>query len=216
MGRLGKHGLVRGCPAIFLLACTPAPPAAPVPPPKNPAAAFVDDPKPLRFHSARFELFLPLPDGHAWKIDDHHSQYLVATHPATQSTITLGLWGETELMNRQKCEASARARGLVKDEELQTVADEVIVGPGPYDSHINVAALSGMKPHTTLAGHAFLFGGHLRKCLFVHYETRTREGDDEVSLSARLAVARLEILGGLKVEAFDVPVLSSPRATPPP
>lgn len=177
----------------------------------DPAAAFLTDVKPLRFHSARFELSVPFPDGHAWKIDDHKTPLLVATHAGTDATLTLGLWTEKDLMNRQKCEAEARVRGLVHDDDFQTVADEVIVGPAEYDSHVTIAALPGTLAHHTVSGHAFLFGAHLRKCLFVHYETREREGENEATLSARLAVARLQILGGIRMEAFDAPPLGRPR-----
>jgi hypothetical protein len=166
---------------------------------------FTEDPKPLPFRSARFELTVPFPDGHGWRIDDHRTPLLVATHAATDSTLTLGLTPEQALMNRQRCEALARERGLVHDDSFQTVADEVIVGPGPYDSHVTVSALPGAAPHRSLSGHVFLFGAYMRKCLFVHYETKEREGEDEAALSARLAVARLQMIGAIRVEAFDVP-----------
>jgi hypothetical protein len=175
------------------------------------APTFMTDTKPLRFHSARFELTVPLPDGHAWKIDDHHGPLLVATHPATSATLTLGISEEPELTNRQKCEAAARTRGLVHDADFQTVDDEVIVGPGPYDSHIVVDAVPSTVPHHVLAGHVFLFGGYMKKCLFVHYETLVRDGEDATTLSDRLAVARLQILGGIRVEAFDVPNIAEKR-----
>jgi hypothetical protein len=165
----------------------------------------MSDLKPLRYHSARFELTVPLPDGRGWKIDDHKTAMLVATHAATDSTFTLGMSGEPDLMNRQRCEALAHTRGLVHDADLQTVADEVIVGPGPYDTHIVVAALPGTTPHRAVSGHVFLFGSYIRKCLFAHYETLQRPGEDEATLSARLAVARLQILGGIGVETFSKP-----------
>ena len=185
--------------------------SAPLPtiaaPPPVAAASFTDDPRPLHYHSARFELTVPFPDGHGWKIDDHHAPQLVATHAATESTLTLELTTESALTNRQRCEAFARERGLVHDDALQTVADEIIVGPGSYDSHVTVAALPATAPHRSTSGHVFLFGGYMRKCLFVHFETKEREGEDEAALSTRLAVARLQILGGIKVEAFDEPTL---------
>ena len=189
--------------AIGLGCGAPAAPTATVPGPK--VVTFTEDPKPLPFHSARFELTVPFPDGHGWRIDDHHTPLLVAHHPSTDSTLTLGLTPEAELMNRQRCEAAARERGLVHDDGFQTVADEVIVGPGPYDSHITVSALPGAAPHRSLSGHVFLFGAYMRKCLFVHYETNERDGEDEAALSARLAVARLQLIGGIRVQAFDVP-----------
>ena len=175
-------------------------------------AAFLNDPKPLRFHSARFELSLPLPDGHGWKIDDHKAPVLVATHAATDATLTVAIWTAPELMNRQHCEDEARKRDLVHDAELQTVADEIVVGPGSYDTHVTVAALPSTVAHRTLSGHVMAFGGHMKKCFFLHYETREREGEDEATLSARLAVARLQILGGVKVEVFDAPVTANGRA----
>jgi len=181
--------------------------AAPAVPVVDTGAAFLNDPKPLRFHSARFELTVPFPDGHGWKIDDHRGPLLVATHAATGATLTLGISVEPELMNRQRCEAAAHTRGLVRDADLQTVADEVIVGPGPYDTHITVAALPAAAAHRVVSGHVFLFGAHMKKCLFAHYETLEREGEDEAALSARLAVARLQMLGGIRVEAFDRPDL---------
>jgi hypothetical protein len=209
LARNSSHGLACLLAASVLGCRAAAPgPAAPLP---DPAALFLTDLKPLRFHSARFELSIPFPDGHAWKIDDHRTPLLVATHAATSATFTLELWSEPELMNRQRCEASARTRGRVLDTSFQTVADEVIVGPGPYDTHITVAALPSSLPHRTLSGHVFLFGAYMRKCLFAHYETVEREGEDEATLSARLAVARLQILGGIRVEAFDVPDVARTR-----
>jgi hypothetical protein len=195
---------------VALLGCAEQPPPAKGPP-VDPGAAFLNDPKPLRYRSARFELSLPLPDGRGWKIDDHKTPMLVATHAATDGVVTLDLGMRPELMNRQRCEADARARRLVNDADLQTVADEVIVGPAQYDSRVAVMVAPGANPHQALAGHVYLFGSYLRKCLFVHYETRQRPGENEETLSARLAVARLQILGGIKVEAFDAPDLRGPR-----
>lgn len=194
---------------LVLVAGAVACSAPPVPviaaPPPITRVTFTTDPKPMRYHSARFELSLPLPDGHGWKIDDHGTPLLVATHAATDATVTLGISVEPDLMNRQRCEAAAHARGLVHDDDLQTVADEVIVGPGPYDTHVTVAALPSSTEHRVISGHVMLYGAYMKKCLFVHYETRQREGEDEAALSARLAVARVQIMGGIRLEAFDAP-----------
>src|SRR5207302_616791 len=48
--------------------------------PESGAPRFPDEPKLLHFHSKRFALSLPLPDGRAWRIDDHSHVELVATH----------------------------------------------------------------------------------------------------------------------------------------
>ena len=202
------------CAALMACGGAEPPPRAAAAPTVDPAAAFMNDLHPQRFHSARFELTIPFPDGRVWKIDDHRTPLLVATHAPTESTLTLGIWSDPELMNRQKCEAAARTRGLVGDADFQTVADEVIVGPGPYDTHVTVAALPSEVPHRTASGHIFLFGGYMRKCLFAHFESHERLGEDEAALSARLAVARLELLGGIRVEAFDAPTLAPRRRAP--
>ncbi len=196
---------------VALAACA-QPTAAAVAPAADPAAAFLHDLRPLRFHSARFGLSVPFPDGHGWRIDDHRTPLLVATHAATDATVTLGVFGQPVLMNRQRCEDDARARGLVKDADLQTVADEVVALPASFDSHVTVAALPSQTPHRSTAGHIFLFGASLKSCLFVHYETRERPGEDEAALSARLAVARLELVGGIRMD----PPLTAPPLTPPP
>jgi hypothetical protein len=197
---------VAACIASSVLAASCASPP-PIPPARAGAmpSLFLSDPRPERYHSARFELSLPLPDGHGWKIDDHHGPMLVATHEATAARLTVAITTEADLMNRQRCEAVARERGLVRDADFQTVADEVIVGPSLFDSHVTVAALPSTVPHRSTSGHVFLFGARVHKCLFLHYETNELVGDDAAALSSRLAVARLQIVDGIRVESFDSP-----------
>ncbi len=168
--------------------------------------AFPDEPGALlRYHSLRFKLSVALPDGRAWKIDDHHARELVATHAPTRSTLTLYTFSEPELMNRQLCEARSREAGLVTLDEPRTVADETTTGPDAYDTRIWIALEAGVAPGPTLTGHAFLFGAYIRKCLFVHYATSVPSGKDEPTLTSRLATARLLILAGLRMEPFDEP-----------
>jgi hypothetical protein len=195
--------------AVFVTSCTrPPPPEAPKPPP-----LFLTDTHPKSFHSARFELRVPLPDGHAWRIDDHTSPFLVATHAATGSKVTLGTFALPELANRQKCEAASKERGLVpKQTALSTLEEAVTVGPGAYDTHLVVALEPGTSPQAVV-GHVFMFGGFIRKCFFAHYATVIAPGEDETTLSTKLAIARLQILGGVTLEAFDKPKreVESPR-----
>ncbi len=178
-------------------------------------AAFLDADKPLkRYHSARFKLSIPLPDGPAWKIDDHSGPALVATHAPTSSTLTVLTTIERELMNREKCEARARASGLVpegaRSAELRTVEDLATIGPEAYDTRIWVALQPGSKPSTPLRGHVLVFGAYVRKCLFVHYESAVPSDKLEDVLSARLATARLRIVGGIALEPFDEPRRDKP------
>jgi hypothetical protein len=167
---------------------------------------FPDEPHALlRYHSLRFGLSVPLPDGHAWKIDDHKSPALVAEHPPTRSTLTLQAFTEPEVMNRQKCEERARSMGLVSLRDPRTVEDVVTALPGAYDSRVWVALESGRSSEAPLSGHVFLIGAFVRKCLFVHYATEVASEREESLLTSRLAVARLRILGGIEVDLFDQP-----------
>jgi hypothetical protein len=205
---------------LALAACAGAGPPAVQPPATGEVASpsgdipFPEDDKPLkRFHSARFKLSIPLPDGPAWKIDDHTRPQLVATHAPTSSKLTLMTVIEPELMNRQKCEARARESGLVPGDgvgdggtgALRTVEDEVTIGPEAYDTRVWVTLQPGGKAGASLRGHVFAFGAYVRKCLFVHYESEVSTDKQEDVLSARLATARVRIVGGLGLEPFDEP-----------
>ncbi len=165
----------------------------------------------LRYHSVRFKLSVPLPDGHAWKIDDHHDRALVANHAPTRSTLTVLAWSEPELMSRQKCQARATEMGLLSLEDPHTIEDQTTVGPDAFDSRIWIVLEAGRSPTAALRGHALLIGGYIRKCLLVHYATDVATEKDEPMLTSRLAVARLRILGGVRMEPFDEP----PRARGP-
>lgn len=103
-------------------------------------------------------------------------------------------------MNRDRCEARARAMGLVPKAPLTTVEEQVYVGPEAYDSRIWVAVDAGV-PGGGIEGHAFLFGAFLRSCLIVHLSTRIPSAKDEAVLSSRLAVANARVLRGVTVGA---------------
>lgn len=141
---------------------------------------------------------IPLPDGHAWKIDDHHGAELVAVHPPTDSRLVLVATQEEELMNRHRCSERARARGWFDERALATVEDRVQVGPDAYDSRVWVAV--DATPRKSLVGHVFLFGAFLRQCLLVHLTTTVPTREDESVLATRLAVGSARIAGGITVD----------------
>jgi hypothetical protein len=193
-----------GIAALFVVsACeasaTPPQPVVPPPPVAAKAVAFASsDARWGKFHSKRFRLQLPLPDGKTWRIDDHSKEELVATHEATHTRLRLLATKEEELVNRAKCEERARARGWVTG-ELTTVEDAVTVGPEAYDSRMWVA-LAVARPGAPLAGHVYLFGAFIRSCLLVHVTTDVPGANDEDVLSARLAVARARIVTGIRLD----------------
>jgi hypothetical protein len=158
-----------------------------------------------KFHSIRFRLSVPLPDGKKWKIDDRAQPELHAVHEATHSRLVLYAWNEGELMNRARCEDRARGRGLVAD-GLATVEDAVTVGPEAFDTRVWVAVKAGKDHESPMVGHVFAFGAFIRRCLFVDFQSEVSSGKDEEILSSRLAVVKVRLLGGLALDA--------PRTTP--
>jgi hypothetical protein len=170
---------------------------------RPPEVAFSDDPHPLpHYHSKRLALTVPLPDGHAWRIDDHTLPELVATHEPTHSRLVLAVFRADELVGRSQCEALARDRRLVPDGKLHTLEDAVDITQDGYDTRIWVAVEPGSGPTSPLVGHVLAFGGFLRKCYVFHYSTEVGGAADEPVLSARLAYARERILGGMKLDPF--------------
>ena len=152
-----------------------------------------------RYHSKRFQLSFPLPDGKAWRIDDHSRPSLFAVHEATSSRVWVQATQEDELVNRQKCEDRARALGWVASTKLTTVEDQTTVGPEAYDSRIWVA-LDAAKPGGAIEGHVYLFGAFIRRCLLVHVSTLVPSAKDEDVLSERLALARARIVRALTLD----------------
>ncbi|MBX3207916.1 MAG: hypothetical protein KF764_22915 [Labilithrix sp.] len=152
-----------------------------------------------KFHSKRFQATIPLPDGRAWKIDDHRGAELVAVHAPTDSRLTLVATQEDELMNRQRCEQRARDRGWVMKPTLSTVEDRVTVGPDAYDSRVWVA-IDPAGEGGTIEGHVFLFGAFLRRCLLVHLATRVPSTKDDEVLASRLAVGSARIVTAIAID----------------
>jgi hypothetical protein len=194
--------------ALAVAVSVPACAAPPRPAPAAPAVApaFTDDAKPLlRYRSHRLALTLPLPDGRAWRIDDHSQPELVATHAATHSRVEVAVVRGDSLVGRTQCEALAHDLKLVPDEAaLRVVDSEIAYTQGTFDTRVVVALAPGAGPDRPLGGYVMAFGGFLRKCYVFVYATEVGGAADEPALSARLAFARARILGGLELQAFDV------------
>jgi hypothetical protein len=175
-----------------------------------PAASFPEEKKLLHFHSKRFGLTLPLPDGRGWKIDDHKQIELVATHAGTSSKLVVLSFADTELVNRQACEEKARAKGLVPKVEMRQLEEAIVTSPEAYDTRIWITIEPPATPTKPLVGHVFAFGGFLRKCLFFHFQSTVPTPNDEDVLSSRLAVARIRVLGGITIDPFAEPPREKP------
>ena len=190
---------------LTLAACGSVAPAVHSPA-KPVAVSFPDDARPLaHYHSARLALSLPLPDGHAWRIDDHSGAELVATHAATRSRVMLATFRAGGLVGRSQCETLAYERRLVAElPDLHPLEDVSGLTQVTFDTRTVVAIVPGAGPDQPLVGHVTAFGGFLRKCYVFDFSTEVDGAADEPVLSARLAYARARILGGLVLDPFAV------------
>jgi len=199
------------CGLVSLASCALAACGAPARPaaagqPVSQAPSFPDDDRPLlRYRSHRLALSLPLPDGRAWRIDDHSRPEVVATHAATRSRLVVAVFSANQLVGRTQCEDLARARKLVPEDDgaAHTVEDEAAITQGTFDTRIEVTLQPGSGPDRSLGGRVMAFGGFLRKCFAFVYSTDVDAIADEAVLSSRLAFVRARILGGLELEPFD-------------
>ena len=173
--------LLGGC----VEATPPAPPTAPAPPPavapELEAARWGD------FRSRRFDVRLPLPDGRAWRIDDHRTPWLEASHPATGSSLALRLWREDEVVSRKRCEIRARSwRPLPEASDAVIVERRAVPLPAGFDTEL-VVALVPAKPGEPLVGFVSAFGGWAHRCFAYVFVTKTRGRGAEQRLGQRLA-----------------------------
>jgi len=154
-----------------------------------------------RFHSTRFGVSLPLPDGRHWRIDDHHAPVLRATHEATRSSVELAIWREDELVNRATCERRAYEKALVKEKAGDEITTETVSFPPGWDTGIWIGADHDAKEARVELD---AFGAFVHKCLYLRFVSRAPAASFDV-LSDRLAFVRLRVFGGLELDTFDVP-----------
>jgi hypothetical protein len=170
--------------ALLATACGAPPPAAPPAPLPAPAAAPIVPFGPGAwgtFASTRFELQLPLPDGHAWRLDDHKTPWLSATHPASGSSLVARTWTEDGRVDRHRCEDRARLwRTLPDPSKADAVKDRSIDAPAGFDTFVSVGIVPG-KPDQPVSGFALAFGGHAHRC-FAWIFTTTATGAEAAAL----------------------------------
>jgi hypothetical protein len=170
--------------------------------PAKPPAYTTDDAQWGKFHSKRFNLTVSLPDGKTWKIDDHTTPDMLATHAATQSRFSARTTIEEGLMNRQRCEERARKLGLLPDDadkRYSTIDDQVWTTPDAWDARLWVAIETG-QPGGAVVGHVYEFASFVRRCLIVHLTTSVASGKEEQTLATRLVVAEEKIVKHLEVD----------------
>ncbi len=147
-----------------------------------------------RFHSNRFLLSLALPEGKLWRIDDHKTAALVATHPPTNSRISVRSLLSSELMNRTKCEDLAREVGdLPADTNFSTIDDQVVAQPSGFDSRAWIAIEVPSPARKTWVGHGYLFAAQFHRCILVHFSTEITLETERDALMSRLIMAQTKL-----------------------
>ena len=202
LGGRGAARVWRGILGVLVLgfvACEPTPAVAPVAPSKpvpiveTRVTALGDGPV-GEFVSLRFGLKLPLPDGKAWKIDDHDSGWLIAKHGGSASDLVVRVWREETVMNRARCEERARIwRKIPERESADIVEKRAVDVPTGFDTVVEVGVIAPArvgkkaKAGEDLRGVAMAFGGKGKRCFAWIYTTSAGGPSAEVVLGERLA-----------------------------
>lgn len=193
------------------LAACGSPPTPPPPPPPPQPSAEAPVPPPLSaspwgtFKSARFELSIPLPEGRAWRIDDHSGPWLTATHAASESTLVVRSWTEDGRVTRERCEERARLwRPFPDPARAEQVQARSIEAPAGFDTFVSIGLLPG-KPGDPVTGFAVAFGGHAHRCFAWAYTTTAKGAGVGILLGERLATMVERSLGRVVLESELTP-----------
>lgn len=218
-----SRALLAAALGSLVLACAPASgPQAPAPgPAASSEPAFGAAPSGFeggaagKFHSKRFDLWLQLPDGKGWRIDDHRGAWLVATHAASASSLGLRLDIEDSAINRSRCEARARERdpSLPPESPPQTVEirEKDVIKGWDARSIVQVSVQGRGQPSQVVEGHQMVFAALVRKCLVLHLATRATGPGAEAAVGARLGELA-ELVRTLRIDDD----LAGPGREPPP
>jgi hypothetical protein len=179
------------------VACTPQPPPPRAPAPRAsasaPAPADLLDARWGRFMSKRFDLSMQLPDGHAWLIDDHKTNWMVAVHPASSSQLRARMWREQSLVGRDACEQRARdwTRDIPVLQNTKVVdrhAAPEIPAPG-FDTEVVIGVARAQAANGSADGYVMAFGASMKRCFAVVFTTSAIGADASARLGDRLGIA---------------------------
>lgn len=199
--------------AVALLPACGAPPPAAAPAPgvaTAPAGAFESGAWGT-FRSGRFELSIALPDGAAWRIDDHRTRWLDARNAPTASRLRARAWREDHLVTRAACLATARGwEPMLPELDPEHLLDDRVDRMPGTDARIAVqAAIAPIEPgDPVLRGAVLAVAADVKRCLVVAYETEATGEARERLVGARLAVIADRTMKSL---AFAAPLVG-PRA----
>lgn len=175
----------------------PSAPAAP----RSPAPVELRDADWAQFNSHRFQLSLALPDGKAWRIDDHSTEWLEATHPSN-TLFRARVWSEHELVTPEACEKKVRywVPDLPKPSG-EDIVDERDLPSFPakgFTSHliVGLATPPGAAP-PTVGGVALAIGASEHKCVVLMFTSLAHGAASAASLASRLELGSRIIEGAV-------------------
>jgi hypothetical protein len=168
------------------------------------------------FHSKRFEMSIGLPDGAAWKIDDHRSGWLRAEHPGTRSTFALRFWSEADNVTRKGCYARAREWDPeLPDLEAQALIDDRMrpwLGFRDARVAVGVAVRPGSAPAT--GGFVVAIVGDVRRCALAAFRTEAEGAAAQDEVADRLVVVSDRVLPSMKLDQSFTPSREPARPLP--
>jgi hypothetical protein len=157
-------------------------------------------------------LSMEMPDGAHWAFQKRAGS-VALLHTRSQSSVTVQFFDERELMSRDKCRTAAFARELPIESKLKSkvnwLAEEVLTGPGAYDTGLTIGVLTAQLSPGALSGTLLAVGGFLRKCFVFEFVTSIADALTvarevrERALSERLAFAR-RIFATLRFDSLRV------------
>jgi hypothetical protein len=159
------------------------------------------------FYSKRFELSLGLPDGATWKIDDHRSAWLKATHEPTRSTFLLRIWNEDQVTTRKECYARAREwePRLPDLDAFPLIDDKLRPLLGYRDARVAVGVTVQHAPEPATGGFVAAIVGDVHHCAVVAYQTEVSGAGAEDEVADRLAIVEGRVLPSLKLDTNLAP-----------
>ncbi len=168
------------------------------------------------FHSKRFPLALALPEGHSWKIDDHHDPWLVATHPPTHSIVRARILYFDDPVSPARCEEQLR---LIDPASIEGRVS-IPLPHWPDWSEEGGALIQGSQAlNRATSVHGWIVAAAIRRCVVVTFDSSDDAPDANTVLGERLADWASAILPRLRVEApldFHIPMQPLPTSLEPP
>jgi len=159
------------------------------------------------FHSKRFELTLGLPDGSAWKIDDHRSPWLRAVHAPTRSKLAVRSWNEEQNVTRQACYTRAREWDpeLPDLETSPLIEDQTRTLLKNQDARVAVGVTSRGAPTPVTGGFVVAIVASIRRCLLMAFQTEADGPTAQDEVADRLALVSERLLPSLKLDPSFTP-----------